>query len=115
MRVAEREQIGGGTPEPGQAIGVIGPGTGLGVGGLLPVGGRWQPIPGEGGHARSPPQDGVEDAILAYLQQRFGHVSAERLLSGPGLVNLATALAAIEGVALEITDPLRGPRARPAR
>lgn len=107
LRNDEREQIGGGTPEPGHAIGVIGPGTGLGVGGLLPVGDRWQPIPGEGGHASLAPQDSVEDAILAHLRQRFGHVSAERVLSGPGLVNLATALAAIEGVALEIADPLQ--------
>ena len=76
---------------------MIGPGTGLGVGGLLPVGGRWQPIPGEGGHASLAPQDAVEDAILAHLRQRFGHVSAERVLSGPGLVNLATALAAVVG------------------
>jgi glucokinase len=109
----ERRQIGDGAPVEGEAIGVIGPGTGLGVGGLLPVGTRWQPIPGEGGHASLAPQDEVEDAILVHLRARFGHVSAERVLSGPGLINLATALAAIEGVELEIDDPLQvGERAR---
>ncbi len=92
---------------PGQAVGVIGPGTGLGVGGLLPVGDRWQPIPGEGGHVSRAAHDEVEPAILARLQQRFGHVSNERPLSGPGLVNLAMALAALEGETLEITDPLQ--------
>ena len=56
LRVDEREQIGGGTPEPGHAIGVIGPGTGLGVGGLLPVGDRWQPIPVRAAMSRSPPR-----------------------------------------------------------
>jgi glucokinase len=113
LRDDERRQIGGGAPEPGQAIGVIGPGTGLGVGGLLPIGTRWQPIPGEGGHVSLAPQDVVEDAILAHLRRRFGHVSDERVLSGPGLINLATALAAIEGVDLEISDPLQVPeRAR---
>jgi glucokinase len=107
LQEGERQQIGSGLPVPGGAIGVIGPGTGLGVGGLLPVGDRWQPIPGEGGHASLAPQDAVEDAILVHLRGRFGHVSDERVLSGPGLVNLATALAAIEGIELDIAEPLQ--------
>ena len=69
---------------------MIGPGTGLGVGGLLPVGERWQPIPGEGGHVSLAPQDEVERRDAARrCARRFGHVSNERVLSGPGLVNLA--------------------------
>ena len=101
----ERRQIGGGAPVPGHAIGIIGPGTGLGVGGLVPVGDRWQPLPGEGGHVSLAAHDEVEAAILAELQKRFEHVSNERLLSGPGLVNLATVLAALEGETLQIADP----------
>jgi glucokinase len=105
LTAAERRQIGGGAPVPGQVIGIIGAGTGLGVGGLVPVGDRWQPLPGEGGHVSFAPRDEVEAAILLQLQKRFGHVSTERLLSGPGLVNLAVALAALEGETLEIDDP----------
>ena len=84
---------------------MIGPGTGLGVAGLLPVQGIWYPIPSEGGHVSLAPHDERDAAVLACLQRRFGHVSNERVLSGPGLVNLATALAALEGETLVIDDP----------
>jgi glucokinase len=109
LTAEERHQIGDGAPEAGEVVGVIGPGTGLGVGGLVPVGGRWRPIPGEGGHVSFAPHDEIDAAILAELQKRFDHVSNERLLSGPGLVNLAVALAALEGETLEITDPRQVP------
>ena len=79
-------------------IGVIGPGTGLGVGALVPNGDRWTLVPGEGGHVSLPPSDEMEDRILVTLRKRFGHVSAERVLSGIGLVNLYQALCEIEGV-----------------
>ncbi len=106
LTAAERRQIGGGAAVPGHAVGIIGPGTGLGVGGLVPAGNRWQPLPGEGGHVSFAAHDEIEAALLAGLQKRFGHVSNERLLSGPGLVNLAVGLAALEGQTLEIADPL---------
>jgi glucokinase len=101
----ERAHIGGGEPQAGAAIGVIGPGTGLGVAGLLPVHGTWYPIASEGGHVSLAPHDERDAALLACLQRRFGHVSNERVLSGPGLVNLATGLAAIDGEALMLDDP----------
>jgi glucokinase len=107
LRAGEREQLGTGAPVAGEAIGVIGPGTGLGVGGLLPVGAVWLPIPGEGGHVSLAPQDAIGDAILAVLRRRFGHVSNERVLSGPGLINLACALAALEDVELDVEEPLQ--------
>jgi glucokinase len=107
LRADELQKIGGGDPVHGQVIGVIGPGTGLGVGGLLPAGGFWQPIPGEGGHVSMAPHDDVEQAVLSWLRARFGHVSNERALSGPGLVNLATALAALEGVELAPAEPMQ--------
>jgi glucokinase len=87
-----------GEPVPGRAIGVIGAGTGLGVAGLLPIPSGWQPLPSEGGHVSFAPGDEVEAAVLRVLRGRFaGHVSNERLLTGGGLVNLATALAEIAG------------------
>jgi glucokinase len=105
LTAAERRQIGAGEPVDGAAIGVIGPGTGLGVGGLMRVGGDWHPIASEGGHVSLAPQDEVDAALWAQLRRRFGHVSNERVLSGPGLVNLAQALASIDGRQLEIGAP----------
>jgi len=96
LTARERLQIGDGAPIEGAPIGVIGPGTGLGVGGLVRIEERWQPIASEGGHVSFAPRDDVDAALWAQLRRRFGHVSNERLLSGPGLVNLATALAAVE-------------------
>ena len=101
----DRIRIGGGEPQAGQAIAVIGPGTGLGVSGLLPVRGTWYPIASEGGHVSLAPHDDRDAALLACLRRRFEHVSSERVLSGPGLVNLATALAEIDGETLALDDP----------
>ncbi|HZX27516.1 MAG TPA: glucokinase [Telluria sp.] len=81
----QRFQVGAGTPENGRALGLVGPGTGLGVAGLVPSGQRWTALPGEGGHASFAPTDRDELRILNALWEEFGHVSAERLLSGPGL------------------------------
>jgi glucokinase len=101
----ERTQICDGAPVAGEPIAVIGPGTGLGVGGLLRVDGEWHPIPSEGGHVSAATHDEVDAAVVALLRQRFGHVSNERLLAAPGLVNLATALAELAGQRLDVHDP----------
>jgi glucokinase len=98
-------KVGGGEPAPDRPIGVIGAGTGLGVAGLLPVVGGWQPVASEGGHVSFAPHDEVEAAMLGHLRQRFGHVSNERLMAGPGLVNLAHALAGLQGRELEPLTP----------
>jgi glucokinase len=90
--------VGPSLPEATGAIGVIGPGTGLGVGGLLPNAGQWLPWAGEGGHSSVPAVTPEEDAIVRVLRSRWGHVSAERVLSGAGLVNLYQALCEIGGV-----------------
>ena len=92
-------------PEAAGTIGVIGPGTGLGVGGLLPNGAKWLPWSGEGGHVTLPTVTPEEDAIVRLLRSRWGHVSAERVLSGAGLVNLYDAQCAIEGVAPSAMSP----------
>lgn len=77
-----------GEPKPGAAIAVIGPGTGLGVSGLVSCGGAWYPISGEGGHVTLAAADEREADILRDLRREHGHVSAERVLSGPGLLAL---------------------------
>ncbi len=79
-------------------VGVIGPGTGLGVSSLIPNGQSWLLVPGEGGHVTLPACTNEESEIIDMLRARFGHVSAERVLSGAGLVNLYEALCSIAGI-----------------
>ncbi|AUG98636.1 glucokinase [Prodigiosinella confusarubida] len=90
-------QMGGDAALPGKPVAVYGAGTGLGVAHLLPVNGQWISLPGEGGHTDFAPNSEEEDAILCILRQDLGHVSAERVLSGPGLVNLYRAIVKIDG------------------
>ena len=97
LQSAEYVQVGGGTPVPHGPIGVIGPGTGLGVAGLVFADTRWVVLPGEGGHATMPAATREEAAILDLLRDRYGHASAERVLSGHGLQNLHMALATLRG------------------
>jgi len=95
------QQIGGGNAIADTAIAVLGPGTGLGVSGLTPVAGRFIPLQGEGGHVTLPATTDREVAILQRLQPRFAHVSAERLLSGPGLALLYETICDLDGVPRE--------------
>jgi glucokinase len=83
-------------PDEG-VVSIIGPGTGLGVAQLVRRGGRSHVVETEGGHVGFAPLDPLEDRILAGLRGRFGRVSVERIVSGPGLANLYQALSAIEG------------------
>lgn len=102
LEADEFRAVGGGAAENGSAWGLIGAGTGLGVGGLLPVeGGGYSAIAGEGGHATLAGADDWEDTVLAELRRKFGHVSAERALSGPGIVNLYRTCAEIAGQSFE--------------
>jgi glucokinase len=119
----ERMQVGGGTPVKDAPIGVIGPGSGLGIGALISSGKGYTPLQSEGGHVTMPAADAREAAVLDLLRQRFDHVSAERVLSGPGLVNLYAALCELKGerqeqfTAAQITDANMGeahPHARAA-
>ncbi|MFH1344116.1 MAG: glucokinase [Pseudomonadota bacterium] len=87
----------------GGPVGIIGPGTGLGVGALVPDSGRWILLPGEGGHSTLPPATHRESLIVEVLRTHWPHVSAERVLSGAGLVNLYQAICSIEG---KRPDPL---------
>jgi glucokinase len=89
--------LAGGKALPGDPMVVIGPGTGLGIAALVGRGSDIMVVATEGGHATLPGATAQEDAVIAELRRRFGHVSAERALSGPGLENLFAAVAAIDG------------------
>ena len=84
---------------------MIGPGTGLGVGGLVMRDGRCLALETEGGHAGFAPGTDEEIRILERLSARFGRVSCERLVSGPGLINLHRALCELDGVAAPELQP----------
>lgn len=83
----------------GTVLAVVGPGTGLGVGAVVRTRGGWQALPGEGGHATLAAGDALEAEVIACVRRRFGHVSAERLLSGSGLPLLHAALGQVQGAA----------------
>lgn len=79
-------------------VGALGPGSGLGMSGLLRRNGQLIPLVTEGGHAGFSPENQLQGQILAHLHQKFDdRISRERLLSGPGLVNIHEALCAIHG------------------
>lgn len=108
---ADRVAVGGGAAIEGMPLAVLGPGSGLGVSGLIRSGSQWVALTGEGGHMTMPAGSEREAAVLRLMRQRFDHVSAERVLSGPGLVNLYNSLAELDRVkaasytAAQITDP----------
>jgi glucokinase len=81
------------------AFAVVGPGTGLGVAGLVRTAAGWQAIAGEGGHATLAAADDYEAELLRCARQRLAHVSAERLLSGIGLPLLYEVVAQVQGQA----------------
>ncbi|RZJ05302.1 MAG: glucokinase [Brevundimonas sp.] len=92
--------------EPHTAIAVLGPGTGFGVSALArDIHGHEIAMPSEGGHACFAPGDAVEDEILRILRRRYDRVSIERLICGPGLLNMHRALAEIDGRESHIDDP----------
>ena len=97
LQRADIQQIGGGTPQPNAPLALLGAGTGLGVSGLIPCGAGWQPLAGEGGHVSLAAGNAREAAIIAVLAARFGHVSAERALSGPGIAALHDAIRPLDG------------------
>ncbi len=98
LRPEEKRKIGGGAAVADTAIAVIGPGTGLGVSGLVPVAGGWAVLQGEGGHVSYSPGTPRELDVLRWLLGRFDHVSTERVVSGMGLQNLYQAICALDDV-----------------
>ncbi|MFN6969780.1 MAG: glucokinase [Rheinheimera sp.] len=101
LRDAEKVKFGAGAADPTKPMAVLGAGTGLGVGHLIPTAQGYIPLPGEGGHVDWTAQNEQEWFIQRYLAAHFGHVSPERLLSGPGIESLYLAIAAYRGISTE--------------
>lgn len=97
----DRIQIGGGAARENSVIGLLGPGVGLGVSGLIPADDRWIALGSEGGHVSLAPADEREVEILRYAWRRHSHVSTERLLSESGLELCRDALAERLGMNIE--------------
>lgn len=91
---AQRVQVGGGSRRQNSVIGLLGPGTGLGVSGLIPADDRWIALGSEGGHATFAPMDEREDIVIQYARKKWPHVSFERVAAGPGIELVYRALAA---------------------
>jgi glucokinase len=99
------EKIGGGEPEPGAGRVVLGPGTGLGVAGLIHALGRWIPVPGEGGHMDLGPRTARDFEVFPYIERIEGRISGEQILCGRGLVNAYRAVAKADGRPAPFTLP----------
>ncbi len=103
---SQLQQLGGGEPVAEASIGVIGPGTGLGVSGLVWAGDHWQPLASEGGHVAFAARNAREWAMSEILRARYGgYLSCERIVSGPGLRALYDAFCALDGVTPEALTP----------
>lgn len=103
---AELKQLGGGEAVPEAAIALIGPGTGLGVSGLVWSGSRWTALASEGGHVGYAPRNAREWAMSEILRKRYGgYLSVERVVSGPGLSALYEAYCVLDGIEPEVLSP----------
>lgn len=105
LQISEYDGIGGNDPAASAPVAVLGPGTGLGVSGLIPTGDQWIPLDSEGGHVTYSPVTQREHALAGRLQARYGHCSAERIVSGPGLVATYEALCSLDGVDHAVLTP----------
>ena len=85
LRDDQRLQVGEGKGFAGHPVAVLGPGTGLGVSGVVPAGNHWVPLESEGGHISYGPLNAREQEIIEIMRERLEHVSAESLVSGRGL------------------------------
>ncbi|MDI9335426.1 MAG: glucokinase [Gammaproteobacteria bacterium] len=107
LQDAHKSWIGeSGVPLQNAPCGLLGPGTGLGVSALIPTGHfRWQAIPGEGGHVSIAPINAREAAILQGITGQIQHISAERVISGMGLLNIYRAICQIDHSTAQYADP----------
>ena len=98
---ADCEAIGQGHEVASEPIAIIAPGTGLGMACLILGRGGMRVLASEGGHATLAATNEKEAALIDILRRRYGHVSAERALSGQGLMNLHEAIADLQGLPVE--------------
>ncbi len=106
LPTSELSQIGGGGGVPNATVGVIGPGTGLGVSGLAWSGTRWIALSGEGGHVSYSPRNAREWAMSEVLRARHnGYLSCERVISGPGLRAIYEAYCEVDGITAQQLTP----------
>lgn len=104
LRDEQRLQVGAGQGLAGHPIAVLGPGTGLGVSGVVPAGDHWVPLESEGGHASYGPLNAREQAIIEVMRERLEHVSAESLVSGRGLSLIYEMITRLDqGVGVKLT------------
>ena len=119
LKPGDLMQVGQGSAGANAVVGVLGPGTGLGVSAVIPTVDGFVTLGSEGGHMNFAPADEREFAILQYAWKEWSHVSNERLISGPGMEIIYRALAQRNGIkavprsspdiitgALEERDPL---------
>ncbi|HWL27531.1 MAG TPA: glucokinase [Burkholderiaceae bacterium] len=107
LQAHELQKVGGGDVVGHTPVGLIGPGTGLGVSALIPVGdGRWVPLAAEGGHVSFAPGDEREQMLWTVAHRQHGHVSMERLLSGAGLQFMYDAFCRDQGVTPRAYTPI---------
>ncbi|WEZ81846.1 glucokinase [Rhizobium sp. 32-5/1] len=100
-----REQIGRGSILESASCAVLGPGTGLGVAGLLHARHTWFPVPGEGGHVDVGPRSERDYHIWPFLEPIEGRISAEQLLCGRGIMNIYQAVCAADAREAPLVDP----------
>jgi glucokinase len=98
-------KLGGGEDLEGHSKVVLGPGTGLGVAGLVHALNAWIPVPGEGGHVDLGPRSERDLQIFPHIERIEGRVSAEQILCGRGLAGLYHAVCAADGVEPKFSDP----------
>jgi glucokinase len=97
LKAEHVSQIGGGSPAAQAPIAALGPGSGLGVSSVVPCADGWAVAQGEGGHVTLPAMTEEEATVIDMIHDELGHCSAERVLSGPGLVRLYQALGQLAG------------------
>ncbi len=98
LQTAELQLVGAGVAEPDAAIALLGSGTGLGVSGLVHTAEGYFPLSGEGGHVTLGARNARELSIFAHFWQKYGHMSAERLLSGTGLTEFYQVIRRLDGL-----------------
>ncbi|UIJ95148.1 glucokinase [Sinorhizobium meliloti] len=97
-------QIGGGAVRPFHSRVVLGPGTGLGVAGLVYAQHTWIPVPGEGGHVDIGPRTERDFRIWPFLEPIEGRMAGEQILCGRGIMNLYRAVCAANGEEAVLAD-----------